>query len=45
MKEKTRKKTDRSIFYCLECDHEWFSKNDEFVCPWCKGTFIDEKKV
>ena len=45
MKEKTRKKTDRGIFYCTECNHDWFSKIDQFICPECGSTFIDEEKV
>ena len=32
------------IFTCQECNHEWFSKKEEYVCPECSCVYLDEEK-
>jgi Zn finger protein HypA/HybF involved in hydrogenase expression len=45
MKEVLKKKSGKYIYTCCQCDHEWLSKQVEYICPQCKSFILEEQSV
>lgn len=47
MKSEKEKPVRAYEFYCsnTECLNEWMTKNDDSICPKCKGTILEVQKL
>ena len=45
MKQEKEKPVKYYELFCSICNHEWLSKNEDNICPECKGTILEFAKL